>query len=96
MKEKYTRFDAVDHLKTAKDCALYLQAALEEAPEDSAYIAAVLGDIARAKGMSSIARKTGLTRQALYQALSNKGNPEFSTVMKVISALGIKLVARVA
>ena len=74
--------------------ALYLQAALEEG--DPGLVAAALGDIARAKGMSQIARETGLGRESLYKALSPEGNPEFSTVLKVIKALGLQLHAQPA
>jgi probable addiction module antidote protein len=70
----------------------YLEAALEE--NDPGLIAAALGDIARAKGMTQIAKKTGLGRESLYKALSAEGNPEFSTVLKVIAALGLQLHAR--
>jgi len=69
--------------------AAYLEAALEDG--DPALIAAALGDIARAKGMSQIARETGLGRESLYKALSPDGNPEFSTVLKVVRALGLRL-----
>jgi probable addiction module antidote protein len=69
--------------------AAYLEAALQEG--DSALIAAALGDIARAKGMSQIARDAGLERENLYKALSAEGNPEFATIMKVIAALGLQL-----
>jgi probable addiction module antidote protein len=69
--------------------AAYLEAALQEG--DSALIAATLGDIARAKGMSQIARDAGLGRESLYKALSADGNPEFATIMKVIAALGLRL-----
>lgn len=69
--------------------AAYLEAALEEG--DPALIAAALGDIARAKGMTQLAKETGLGRESLYKALSPTGNPEFATVMKVVTALGLKL-----
>ncbi len=82
-------WDAAEHLETAEDMAAYLEAALEEG--DSALIAAALGDIARAKGMAQIARKTGLGRESLYKALSSEGNPEFGTVLKVVRALGLRL-----
>ncbi len=74
---------------TDEDMAAYLEAALQE--RDSALIAAALGDIARAKGMSQIARDAGLGRESLYKALSAEGNPEFATIMKVVSALGLQL-----
>ena len=88
-KIKITKWDAADHLKTEEDIAAYLEAVLEDG--DPALIAAALGDIARAKGMSKIARKAGLGRESLYKALSPDGNPEFATVMKVIRSLGLKL-----
>jgi probable addiction module antidote protein len=88
-KLKTTVWDPVDHLETEEDMALYLQAALEE--EDANLVAAVLGDIARAKGMTKVARDAGLGRESLYKALSAKGNPEFATVLKVIDALGFRL-----
>jgi probable addiction module antidote protein len=82
-------WDVVENLKTEEDMALYLEACLEEG--DASLITAALGDIARAKGMTQIARDTGLSRESLYRALSPNGNPEFSTVLKVIRALGITL-----
>ena len=74
--------------------AAYLEAALEDG--DCALIGAALGDIARAKGMTQIARDTGLGRESLYKALSPDGNPEFATILKVINALGLKLHASAA
>jgi probable addiction module antidote protein len=91
-KEKTSLWDAAEHLKTEADMVAYLEAALEE--NDPRLIAAALGDIARAKGMTQIAKKTGLGRESLYKALSADGNPEFSTVLKVIAALGLQLHAR--
>jgi len=88
-KTKTKRWDAAEHLETEEDMAAYLEAALEDG--DPALIAAALGDIARAKGMSQIARETGLGRESLYKALSPDGNPEFSTVLKVVRALGLRL-----
>jgi len=82
-------WDPAEHLKTEKDMVAYLEAALED--DDSALAAAVLGDIARAKGMTNIARKTGLGRESLYKALSPEGNPEFSTVLIVLRAPGLRL-----
>jgi probable addiction module antidote protein len=87
-------WDAAEHLNTAADMAAYLEAALEDG--DPTLITAVLGDIARAKGMAQLARDTGLGRESLYKALSAEGNPEFATVLKVIRALGLKLHAEVA
>ena len=88
-KTKTRVWDPAEHLVTQEDMAAYLEAALREG--DSALIAAALGDIARAKGMSQVARDAGLGRESLYKALSTEGNPEFATVMKVIAALGLQL-----
>ena len=88
---KLTRWDALDHLNTEEDLSLYLEACFEEDPGDGSLIRAALGDIARARGMAQLARDTGLTREGLYKALSPDGNPEFSTVVRVIHALGLKL-----
>jgi probable addiction module antidote protein len=74
--------------------AAYLEAALEEG--DPALIAAAMGDIARAKGITQIARETGLGRESLYKTLSTEGNPEFATVLKVVKALGLRLHATAA
>jgi probable addiction module antidote protein len=84
-----TPWDPADHLKTEEDMVAYLEAALEEA--DPALVAAALGDIARAKGMTQVARDAGLGRESLYKALSPAGNPEFATILKVVSALGLQL-----
>ena len=70
---------------------MYLQACMDEAGDDAAFIAAALGDIARAKGMTQLAKDTGLGRESLYKALSGEGNPSFGTILKVMHALGIKL-----
>ncbi len=91
-KEKLSAWDAADHLKTEADMEAYLEAALEE--NDPALIAAALGDVARAKGMTQVAKKAGLGRESLYKSLSAQGNPELSTVLKVIHALGLKLQVR--
>lgn len=82
-------WDPAEHLETEADMAAYLEAALEEG--DPGLVPAALGDIARAKGMTQLARETGLGRESLYKALSPSGNPEFATVMKVVAALGLKL-----
>jgi probable addiction module antidote protein len=95
-KTKLTRFDAADHLKTAKDCTAYLRAIVDEADGDGKLIAAALGDIARARGMMDVARKTGLAREALYRALSPGGNPSFATVLKVSKALGLQVTFKTA
>ena len=82
-------WDPADHLETEDDMAAYLEAALEEG--DPGLIAAALGDIARAKGMTQVARESGLGRESLYKALSPAGNPEFGTILKVVAALGLQL-----
>jgi probable addiction module antidote protein len=94
MAEKFLRWDPADDLKTEEDIALYFQACVDEDPGDGSLVRAALGDIARARGMSQLARDTGLAREGLYKALSPEGNPEFATVMKVIKALGLKLGGR--
>jgi probable addiction module antidote protein len=81
-------WDASDHLETKKDIVAYLEAALEDG--DPSLIAAALGDIARSKGMTQIARETGLGRESLYKGLSIEGNPEFTTVIKVLQAIGLR------
>ncbi len=91
MTEKFTRWDAADYLETEEDQALYLDACLDEDAGDGSLVRAALNDIARARGMTQLARDTGLTREGLYKALSATGNPEFSTMLKVIKALKIKL-----
>jgi probable addiction module antidote protein len=93
-KLKTTKWDVVDYLKTEKDMAEYLEAAIEDG--DPASISAALGDIARAKGMTHVARKAGIGRVSLYKALSPDGNPEFATVLKVIKALGLRLHAAIS
>ncbi|HTV36016.1 MAG TPA: addiction module antidote protein [Xanthobacteraceae bacterium] len=88
-KLKTVPWDAAANLKTAEDVANYLEAVFEEG--DPALVAAALGDIARSKGMTKIAKATGLGRESLYKALSHEGNPELATVLKVMRALGLKL-----
>ena len=82
-------WDVVNHLDSDEAIAMYLDAVLEE--DDPVLLAAALGDVARAKGMTSVARETGLGRESLYKSLSENGNPEFATVQKVIRSLGLKL-----
>lgn len=84
-----TQWDASEYLETEEDMAAYLNAALEDG--DTAVIAAALGDIARAKGMTQLSKETGITRDGLYKALSPAGNPSFDTVQKVVRAFGLKL-----
>ena len=91
MAEKFTRWDAADYLASEKDMALYLDACLEDDPGDGSLVRAALNDIARARGMTQLARDTGLARESLYKSLSPDGNPEFSTMLKIMRALKIKL-----
>ena len=95
-KIKLRKWDSAEHLNSDEDIALYLDACLEEAGDDPAFIAKALGNIARARGMSQLARETGLGRESLYKALSGEGNPSFATILKVIHALGVKLHAETA
>ncbi|MBI4996276.1 MAG: putative addiction module antidote protein [Rhodocyclales bacterium] len=85
-------FDPAEYLKDEEDMAAYLTAILEE--NDPALLAAALGDIARARGMSDIAKASGITREALYKALRPDAQPRFDTVSRVCAALGVKLVAQ--
>lgn len=93
---KLRKWDSAEHLKTEEDMVLYLQACMEEAGDDAAFIAKALGNVARAKGMSQLAKDTGLGRESLYKALSGEGNPSFGTILKVMHALGLKLQAEAA
>lgn len=87
--KKATKWDASEYLESEDDIAAYLNAALGGG--DTSVIATALGDIARAKGMTQLAKETGITRDGLYKALSPTGNPLFDTVQKVIRAFGLKL-----
>lgn len=89
-------YDVSEQLRTLEEMAAYLDAWLEEAPEDATGIARALGDIARAKGMTQVARDAGLSRESLYKALGENGNPTFATVLKVARALGVRFHAQVA
>ena len=95
-KTKTTKYDVSEHLRTPEEMAAYLEACIEEANGDASFIAKALGDIARAKGMSQVARDAGLSRESLYKALSGERNPGFDTVLKVVDALGLGLHAEVA
>jgi probable addiction module antidote protein len=90
-KTKTTRYDVAEHLRTPEEMAAYLEACLDEAQGDAAFIAKALGDIARARGMSKVARDSGLSRESLYKALSGERSPDFDTILKVVNALGIRL-----
>lgn len=89
-------YDVSQQLRTPEEMAAYLDAWLDEAPDDAPGIARALGDIARAKGMTQVAKDAGLSRESLYKALSVDGNPSFATVLKVARALGVKLHAAAA
>ena len=87
-------WDPAEHLDSEEAIAEYITAALEDG--DAKLVAAALGDVARARGMTEIARDTGLAREALYRSLSAEGNPSFDTVLRVAKALGVRLVAQAA
>ncbi len=84
-------YDVAEHLRTPEEMAAYLEACLEEAGDDAAFIAKALGDIARAKGMSQVASDAGLSRESLYKALSGERKPTLDTVLRVVGALGLRL-----
>ena len=94
MPVKTRRWDAAEHLETPEDIAAYLDAALDDG--DPQLVTAALGDVARARGMTQLARDAGLSRESLYRALSEGGNPEFGTVVRVLRALGLRLGAHPA
>lgn len=95
-KTKTTRYDVAEHLRTPEEMAVYLEACIEVADGDAAFVAKSLGDIARAKGMAQVARDAGLSRESLYKALSGDRSPGFDTILKVIGALGLELHAGAA
>jgi probable addiction module antidote protein len=96
VKTKTTKYDVAEHLRTTEEMAAYLEVCVEESNGDAAFIAKALGDIARAKGMTQVARDAGLSRESLYKALSGERSPGFDTIIKVIDALGLKLHAKAA
>ena len=95
-KPKLRKWDSAEHLQTEDDIVAYFDAVLQEAGDDSAFIAHALGVIARTRGMSQLARDTGLGRESLYKALSGDSNPSLGTILKVVRALGLKLHASAA
>jgi len=95
MKTTTTPYDVAEHLRTPEEMAAYLEICIEEADGDAAFIAKALGDIARAQGMTQVARDSGLSRESLYKALSGERSPSFDTILKVVTALGLKLSASV-
>ncbi|WP_440608857.1 addiction module antidote protein [Acinetobacter baumannii] len=88
---KLRKWDSAEHLKTEEDMQAYLQACIEESNGDAAFIAKALGNIAKAKGMTQLAKDTGLGRESLYKALSGDVNPSFDTIIKVVKALNLRL-----
>jgi probable addiction module antidote protein len=91
MSTQTTRYDVAEHLRNEEEMCLYLEAAFEQGGDDAAFIAKALGDVARARGMTQVARAAGLSRESLYKALSGQRNPDFSTLLKVLRALGLRL-----
>lgn len=91
-----TPYDVAEHLRTPQEMAAYLEACLEEAGDDAAFLAKALGDVARASGMTQVAKNAGLSRESLYKALSGERSPTFDTILKVIGALGLKLHVKAA
>jgi probable addiction module antidote protein len=91
MSSKLTKWDSGSYLKTDEDIAAYLSACFEEAGDDAAFITHALGVVAKAKGMTQLAKQTGLGRESLYKALSGDGNPSFATILKVMRALGVQI-----
>jgi probable addiction module antidote protein len=86
-----TPWNVQDFLQTPEDCAAYVQAALDEAGDDAAFVVKALGDVARSRGMAALARDVGVTREGLYRSISESGNPSFSTVFRLIRALGLEV-----
>ena len=91
MAETFTRWDVTEHLQTKEDVCLYLESAVDEDPGDGFLVRAALNDIARARNMTHLAQEAGMSREGLYKALSENGNPSFTTVLRITRALGMKL-----
>ena len=91
MSEAFTKWDVTEHIRTREDACLYLEACADEDPGDGSLVRAALNDIARAGNMSQLAREVGMSREGLYKALSEDGNPSFATVMRVARALGLQV-----
>jgi probable addiction module antidote protein len=89
MTKGFTTFDASEYIEGDEGARAFLEDAMET--NDAAFIASAIGEVARAKGMSAIAKETGMSRESLYRALSGDGNPQLSTVLKVLEAMGLKL-----
>lgn len=88
---KLRKWDSAEYLKSDEDIVAYLEACMEEAGDNAAFIAKALGNVARARGMTQLAKETGVGRESLYKALSGEGNPSFGTILKVMHALGLRL-----
>lgn len=91
MTETFTNWNAAEHLRGHEDTRLYLQACAEEDPGDGSLIRAALNDVARAGNMSKLASDVGMSREGLYKALSENGNPTFATIMRITRALGLQV-----
>ena len=91
MTERFSKWDAAEHLRTLEDARLYVQACADEDPGDGSLIRAALNDVARAGNMAGLAREAGMSREGLYKALSAGGNPSFATVVRITRALGLRL-----
>lgn len=91
MSEAFSKWDVTEHLHGPEDARLYLEACAKEDPGDGSLIRAALNDIARSGNMTWLARETGMSREGLYKALSKKGNPAFSTVLRIVRALGLQV-----
>jgi len=88
---KFSRYDSADYLETEDDIAAYLNAVMEEGGGDPTYVTRALGVVARARNVSKLARDTGMSREGIYKALSEDGNPSFATVAKIAGALGLRI-----
>lgn len=91
MTERFSNWDAAEHLRTREDTRLYMQACADEDPGDGSLIRAALNDVARSRNMAGLAREAGMSREGLYKALSAGGNPTFATVVRIVRALGLRL-----
>ena len=95
METKTAPYDVAEFLETPEEMAAYLEACIQQSDGDAAFIAKALGDLARAKGMTQVARESGLSRESLYKGLSGDRSPSLDTILRVISALGLQLSASV-
>lgn len=95
-KEKFTPYDSADYLNSDEDIVAYLEACMENAGDDPAFIAVAIGNVTRAHGIAKLAKEPGITREGLYEALSAEGNPSLETILKVLKALRLKLAPQIA